>query len=90
MIGLRWIGLAMLPVLALAACDDDEPAVSTHAALHSLADEACKEIEVAPEGERAAVIARAVARGDDEVGASSDEVMEILAEECPELLPPGE
>ena len=91
-IGRRWIGLALLPVVAaLVACDDDADGdVSTHAALHDLAHEACEEIEAASEGDRPAVIARAVAEGDDALGASSADVLEILAEECSELLPPSE
>ena len=104
MIGWRWIGLAVLPVAALVACDDDADADgSTHAALqricsvrrrqgfgpHDLAHEACEEIEAASAGDRDAAIARAVAEGKEEHGASPEEVLEILAEECPDLLPPG-
>ena len=91
-IGRRSIGLALLPVVAsLVACDDDADAdVSTHAALHDLAHEACEEIEAASEGDRPAVIARAVAEGDGALGASCAEVLEILAEKCGDLLPPSE
>lgn len=97
MIGWRWIGLAVLPLAALVACGDDDvdevgaadAEVSTHAALHALADEACGDIEAAADGDRAAVIASAVAEG-EALDASSDEVLEILGEECPELLPQGE
>ncbi len=91
MTGWRWMGLMVLPVAVLMACSDDGDAgVSMHAALHSLAGEACEEIEAAAADERPALIARAVAQGEDEVGASPAEVLEILAEECSELLPPSE
>ena len=91
MIGWRWIGLAVLPLAALVACGDDDAdaEVSTHAALHALADEACGDIEAAADGDRAAVIASALAEG-EALDASSDEVLEILGEECAQLLPPSE
>ena len=90
MFGWRWIALALLPLAAALACDDDVDANgSMHAALHGLAHEACEEIEAAAESYHAAAIARALAEGKD-LGASPDEVLEILGEECPDLLPPSE
>ena len=81
----RLLILLLAAGLLFAACDDDDEPLSTHAALHEIADEACGELEGVDATEAAPIVDEAIEAA-AELGEPEEEIREILGEECPDLL----
>ena len=81
----RLLILLLAAGLLCAACDDGDEPLSTHAALHEIADEACGELEGVDAAEAATIVDEAIDEAAD-LGEPEAEIREILGEECADLL----